>query len=328
MREVYEALHKLTGPAALATVVRVEGSAYRREGAKMLIPAEGLPVGMLSGGCLEDDVRELAKATLSDGRPQLVSYDMRSDDDSLWGLNMGCNGLIDVFIELVGPELHALADEYCAGRACSAYLGVAEGESRGQRRVLFADGSSVGTLAVSGTAPLRPGLSEDGVYAEPVDPAPVLWVVGAGADAPPLVRAAAAAGWRVRVVDRRSKYADPARFLEAEEVLHIEPAEFAARAGVGAYVVFMHHNFDHDRDYVTSMLEGGARYLGVLGPLRRTLKMLDREDLPANVYAPVGLDLGGEGPEAVAVSIVAELQAVRHGRGGGHLRGSDAPILR
>ncbi|MFN3925588.1 MAG: XdhC family protein, partial [Pseudarthrobacter sp.] len=153
-------------------------------------------------------------------------------------------------------------------------------------------------------------------------------VVGAGADAPPLVAAAAAAGWRVRVADRRPKYADPARFPEAEEVLHLQPEELAERAGRGAFAVFLHHNFDHDRDYLTAMLGSGARYLGVLGPLKRTQKLLGTDELPPEVYAPVGLDLGGEGPEAVALSIVAEVQAVRHGRGAGHLRGSSAPIHR
>lgn len=326
MNEVHAAIQQLSGPAALATVVRVEGSAYRREGAKMLIPADGTPVGMLSGGCLEDDVRELAQATLADGRPQLVTYDMRSDDDSLWGLNMGCNGLIDVLVELVGPAVTAMAEEYCAGRPCTTFVGTAEGPLRGRRLTIRADGSRVGDLPVTETTPVRAGHLAEGLYAEPVVPPPLLWVVGAGADAPALVKAAAAAGWRVRVVDRRAKYADPARFPEAAEVLHMEPADMVARAGRGAYAVFLHHNFDHDRDYLTAMLGTGARYLGVLGPLRRTRKILGEGELPAEVYAPVGLDIGGEGPEAVAASIVAEIQAVRYGRPGGHLRGSSAPL--
>jgi len=334
MNAVLDALLSLQGPAVLATVVRVEGSAYRREGAKMLIPADGPAVGMLSGGCLEDDVREQAQSTFQTGLAQLLSYDMRSPDDSLWGLNMGCNGLVEVLVERVGPLHRAAAAEVAAGRRCTAPVVITVGPHLGHRVLVREDGTVLGDegqdlLAAAGEAAGRQQSVTVGdveVYVEQIMPAPVLWVIGAGSDAPPLVQAAAAAGWQVRVVDRRAKYADPSRFPAAAEVLRVEPAELAQRVGPGAFVIFMHHNFDHDRDYLTALLATDARYLGVLGPLKRTGQLLGRDDLPAAVYAPIGLDIGGEGPEAIAVAMVAEIQAVRHGRRGGHLRGSGDPL--
>lgn len=336
MNSVMEALRQVTGPAVLGTVVRVEGSAYRREGAKMLIPASGPAVGMLSGGCLEDDVREQAQVTFETGQAQLLSYDMRSPDDSLWGLNMGCNGLVEVLVERVGPVHLAAAAENAAGRRCTAPVVITAGAALGQRVLIKEDGTAMGggtgaaaLAAAAGEAAGRQVAVMAGdleVYVEQILPSPLLWVVGAGSDAPPLVQAATAAGWQVRVVDRRARYADPARFPEAVDVLRIEPNVLAQRVGPGAFIIFMHHNFDHDRDYLTAVLETGARYLGVLGPLKRTQQLLGRADLPANVYAPIGLDIGGEGPEAIAVAMVAEILAVRHGRSGRHLRGSADPI--
>ena len=336
MNPVWQAIATHESPALLATVVRVVGSAYRREGAKMLLPQGEGRIGMLSGGCLEDDVQEQSRGLTA---ARVLTYDMRSDEDGLWGLNMGCNGLVDVLVEPVGEVLRAAAAEYVAGRDCTALVVLSPGPLQGRRMLLKADGTVLGSLGDADLESValadaqdrgrRPRIyiyGETSVYIEPVTPPPVLWVVGAGADAPPLVKAAAAAGWRVRVVDRRARYADPARFPEAEAVLHIQPEELVARAGEGAFAVFMHHNFDHDRDFLTAMAATNARYLGVLGPLRRTQKILETQELPENVYAPIGLDLGGEGPEAIAVAVVAELQAVRFGRTGGHLRGKETPL--
>jgi len=342
MRAVYEVIRAADPDSVLATVVRVEGSAYRREGAKMLLPntEAARTVGMISGGCLEEDVRANATDTFVAGRPQVFTYDMRSEEDGLWGLNMGCNGLVDVLVERVGPELQTLAAEYLAGRTCITMAVVTVGPHRGRRTVLLADGSTVGSL---GDSTLDQAAAEQAVdwrgagllkiagvevYAERLVPQPVLWVVGGGADAEPLVRAAAAAGWRVRVADRRAQYADPARFPVAESVQLLQPEELAAAAGPGAFAVFMFHNFDHDREYLHAMLGTGARYLGVLGPLRRTQQILGSDQLPPEVYAPVGLDLGGEGPEVISAAIVAEILAVLHGRPAGHLRGHSEPLHR
>lgn len=288
MKDVMMALANGTGPAVLATVVRVEGSAYRRAGAKMLFPASGgPPVGLVSGGCLEADLAEHVPGVLASGQPLLLAYDLRAEEADLWGLNQGCNGRIEVVLEPADRDCwRELLAQWRAGRTVA-------------RKV-----------PLSG-------------YEDVMAPAPVLWVVGAGGDAPPLVRAAAQAGWRVFVADRRVGLAEPDRFPEADEVLALEPADLAARAGDRGYAVIMCHHFEHDRDFLQALLGRPARYLGVLGPLKRTRLLLGSEALPPCVYAPVGLSLGGETPEEIALSIVAELQAVRYGRTPGHLRGQE-----
>ncbi|MFZ5823673.1 MAG: XdhC family protein [Bacillota bacterium] len=334
MKAIYEALRRTPGPAALATVLRVEGSAYRRAGAQMLIPAGGDPVGVISGGCLEADVIEQARDVLAGRGNQLLSYDLRSEDESLWGLNLGCNGLVQVLVERVEPAIFTpLAAEWAAGRSCASVAVVQPGPYLGRRLLLTRDGATYSNIdephleaaalaAISGSAQPR-WIESAGtaLFVMEHRPPPVLWVVGAGRDAQPVVELAARMGWRVQVVDRRRSYADPSRFPTADAVRCIAPEELAAEAGEGAFAVFMHHHFDHDRAYLQAMLATGARYLGVLGPRTRTLRLLGTDRLPANVYGPVGLDLGGEGPEAVALSIMAEVQAVCHDRSGLHLRG-------
>lgn len=340
MTDIWAALQALQGPAALATVVRVSGSAYRHEGAKLLIPAGGAPRGMISGGCLEADVAAQAGDVITTGRPAMLTYDMRSEaDDGLWGLNLGCNGKIEILLERAEPSLlGAIAAEWEAGRPCTALTVVTEGERLGARMLIHADGSIAGSLGdpgleadaltqVRGAArPKVINVRDVEIFVDRITPPPTLWVVGAGSDAPALVQAASFAGWRVNVADHRAAYADPARFPQARRVVCVEPEELARQAGPGAFAVLMNHHFDHDRAFLLALLGAAPRYIGVLGPLRRTLRMLDGAPLPDCVHAPVGLDLGGDGPEAVAISIVAELQAVRHGRPGSPLRGSGAPL--
>jgi xanthine dehydrogenase accessory factor len=341
--DVYRALAALPGPTALATVVRAEGSAYRREGAKLLVPADELAAspGMISGGCLEEDVREQARRALAEGRPRLLTYDMRAGDDGLWGLNLGCNGLVELLLEPVDGEFwRAVAREWQAGRPVAAVAVVSDGPLLGRRWLLLTDGSFGGqgpgdsapgdsALADPALAAARAALEagrsrrveQDGLalFIEVILPPPVLWVAGAGPDVPPLVEAAARAGWRVRVVDRRKWYLDPARFPLADGLFAYEPDELAAQVGAGGYALVMHHRFEFDREYLQALLRTPVRYLGVLGPRRRTEQLLEGGPFPACVRSPVGLDLGGEGPAAVALSIVAELQAVRHGRSGAPL---------
>lgn len=326
MKQIYEALAGRQGPAVLATVVRVLGSSYRRPGAKMLIFADGPSVGLLSGGCLEADVSAHAADVLAAGQPRLLTYDLRSGDENLWGLNLGCNGQIEVLLEPVDPDFWGpVADCWAAGETVAVVSVLTEGPQFGEHLALTSGGRCYGRPVGRrhAVAALADGRSQriGELFVDVIQPLPVLWVVGAGADAPPLVAAAAAAGWRVCVADRRAAHVeDPARFPGAHEVVCLEPEALAARVGRGAYAVLLHHHFGHDRDFLTALLETEPRYLGVLGPRHRTELLLGSTELPACVHSPVGLDLGGEGPEAVALSVVAELQAVRHGRRGMPLR--------
>jgi xanthine dehydrogenase accessory factor len=345
---------------ALATIVGVQGSTYRREGARLLVPAEGKPVGTISGGCLEGDVRVAAAEVMEDGVPRLLHFDLTADDEAVWGWGLGCNGVVDVFVE---PAEGAMETAAVIRRAVDeqrhlATLTVIEavdgsGIRPGARIVVHPDGAMEGSLGDgqvdeaardeglraladerSGMLELPGGLR---VFAESLVPPIRLLVCGAGHDAIPLVRFAGNLGWRVEVLDDRDAFLKPHRFPGATRFVKTEPMDAAREAGVDdrTYVVVMSHNFLRDKDYLRSFLGTPAAYIGMLGPgarLERLLAELEREGFEPRredlsvVHGPAGLDLGGDGPEEVAWAIVGEIMALRNSRAGGFLRDRKGPI--
>jgi xanthine/CO dehydrogenase XdhC/CoxF family maturation factor len=275
--------------AVLATVVGVDGSTYRGAGARMVVRADGTTVGAVSGGCLEADIVARAAEVLAAGRPELAHYDTRTADDAVLGLGMGCQGVIDVRLEpLVGESLQAATRQIAELRARSAVR---------------------------------------------------LVVCGAGTDAIPVVQLATAIGWLVTVVDHRPSFATAERFPEAERVITLDASQTerslasVLRLEEFAAAVVMAHAATHDRARLHELLDvDGLRYLGVLGPRRRTIELLEgssaagKAELPSNVYSPVGLDLGAETPEEIALSIVSEIAAVLAGRTPTSLRERGGPI--
>jgi len=344
---------------ALATVVGVRGSTYRREGARLLVREAGKPVGTISGGCLEGDVRVTATEIMADGVPRLLHFDLTADDEAVWGWGLGCNGVIDVFVE---PAEGAIATAGAIRRAVLERRPLAvvvvtespEGGPRPATRMLVRDDGTVeGSLgdaeldelarqeAVRALAEERSGVVELGrgvrAFVEALVPPIRLLVCGAGHDAIPLARLAAGLGWSVTVIDDRETFLKPHRFPEAERLVNAEPIDAASAAGVDkrSHVVVMSHNFLRDKDYLRSFLGSPAPYLGMLGPAARLDKLLDAlhaegyDPDPADlvpVRGPAGLDLGGDGPDEVAWAITAEILAVHHGRSGGPLRDRTGPI--
>lgn len=352
------ALHARGERMALATIVSVRGSTYRRPGARLLVPEHGAAVGNVSGGCLEGDVERIGREVMASGEPCLELFDLTADGDEVWGYGLGCNGAMELFIE---PADHAVATAAALRtaveeeRACCLVTVIASGTDAvrpGARLLLHADGRVEGGIgshkADAAAADLArrafdsgaSGLEELGelrVFTELLLPPLRLLVCGAGHDAIPLVRQAASLGWRVTVADVRRPFLSQDRFPDASGFLDVEPLTVADAFAPDARtsVVVMTHNYLRDIDYLRSLLDCGLAYLGVLGPRRRTDQMLaelaaagveptsaDRDVL----HAPAGLDLGAEGPEEVAWSIVAEMLAVHRGRGGGPLRDRTAPI--
>ena len=349
-----EALSAKGERMALATIVAVRGSTYRRPGARLLVPEEGSPVGNISGGCLEGDVADMARVVMDEGRARLAGWDLTADDDAVWGLGLGCNGAIEVFIEpaekaaeVAGALRVALEEE----RPISVVTVVESshaGVEPGARLVVRPDGTSDGSLGdatVDATAVsaaeelLQAERSEvralaDGVraFVEVLDPPIRLVVCGAGHDAIPLVQAASVLGWNVTVVDDRPAFLTLGRFPEATGFAVVdEPEDAAKAAGVDerTFTVVMTHNFLKDKEYIRSLLGSPAAYIGMLGPGARTERLLMElrdegvEAAGANrerIHGPAGLDLGGEGPEEIAESIVAEIVAVKRGRQGGFLK--------
>jgi xanthine dehydrogenase accessory factor len=345
---------------ALATIVGVSGSTYRREGARLLVPENGKPVGTISGGCLEGDVREAAREVMESGIPRLLHFDLTADDEVVWGWGLGCNGVVDVFVEsaegafeTAGALRRALEDQRKMALATVIGSEGITGVTPGARMVVTADGRVEGA-ALDGSlqeAARRASLEaleeersrtvelEGGVrtFIEVLAPPLRLLVCGAGHDAIALVRSAAGLGWRVEVIDDRDAFLKPRRFPEAARLVNAQPIDAAGAAGVDdrTFVVVMSHNFLRDKDYLRSFLGTEARYIGMLGPsarLKRLLAELKREgfephqDDMAVVHGPAGLDLGGDGPEEVAWAIVAEVMAVWNGRRGGSLRDRTGPI--
>ncbi len=292
--------------AALATVVRIVGSAYRRPGAKFLIEETGDTLGSVSGGCLEADVREVAKAVMETGKPSLRHYSTGSDEDIVWGLGLGCNGLVDVFIQPAteGP-LAELADrlrELLTGDAAFAIATVLDGDETGSTAVVES-GSAIPGVQTVGSAQ---------VFVEVLPPPPHLIVCGAGDDAKPLVAYAADAGFRVTLVDHRQGLMPPSWFPQAARLILARPEEEVDLPPAGrSLAVVKTHSLRHDREWVRRLLAAGVPYVGVLGPKARTETILREIGRGGDerVYGPVGLDLGADGPRQVAVSIVAELLA-------------------
>ena len=355
-----EALSAKGERMALATIVAVRGSTYRRPGARLLVPEEGSPVGNISGGCLEGDVADMARVVMDEGRARLAGWDLTADDDAVWGLGLGCNGAIEVFIEpaekaaeVAGALRVALEEE----RPISVVTVVESshaGVEPGARLVVRPDGTSDGSLGdaavdatavEASTALLREERSEvralsEGIraFVEVLDPPLRLVVCGAGHDAIPLVRAASVLGWHVTVVDDRPGFLTQERFPEAAAFVAVdEPEDAAKAAGVDerTFAVVMTHNFLRDKEYVRSLLGSPAAYIGMLGPGARTERLLmelrdDGVEVDGanreRIHGPAGLDLGGEGPEEIAQAIVAEIVAVKRHRAGGFLRDRPGPI--
>lgn len=345
-------LHERGERMALATIVSVRGSTYRRPGARLVVPEHGAPVGNVSGGCLEGDVERIGREVMSSGSPRLELFDLTADGDEVWGYGLGCNGAMELFIE---PAEHAVATAAALRtavedeRACCLVTVLASSDGRiaaGDRLLRHADGTVEGALHDSPVAgdvvrladtALATGASTieelDGLrlFVEVLEPPPRLLVLGAGHDAVPLVRYASELGWRVTVADVRRPFLSHDRFPQAVDFLDVDPGRIgqAIDPGRRTYAVLMSHNYLRDVDYLRALLDAELEYLGALGPRKRTLQLLrdlDRVDAIDRIHAPAGLDIGGEGPEEVAWAIVAEMLAVRRGRSGGMLRERRAPI--
>ncbi|PTX91504.1 XdhC/CoxI family protein [Opitutus sp. ER46] len=294
-------------PAALATLVSVTGSSYRRPGARLLLLADGTHVGSISGGCLEQDVIERAQRVLTRREPDTVVYDTTSENDIVWGVGLGCQGVVRLLIEPL-PERPAwavaLADNFTARRP--THLAITHRHD---------DPHALGTALTAADA-----VSSANVFVQLVPPPVRLVVFGAGDDAQPLVRFATELGWETIVADPRATFASPARFPSAARLVVQPPDQLADAAGLDAHslVVVMTHHYVHDLPLLRALLPRPLAYLGLLGPRKRadriladlaagglTLSSADR----ARLHAPIGLDLGADGPEQVALAIVAEIQA-------------------
>ena len=346
----------------LATVVAVEGSAYRLPGARMVIADGKWIAGSISGGCLEDDVVLRAREAIAKDEAIVTTYDTTSDDDIVFGVGLGCKGVITVLIEPLraghGVDFVEFAKSCLEHRARGALATVVRASAGvplkpGSRLVMRGDttqsditdrGIISKIQAAIATTPeaakLVPVTLDAGsadVFIERIAPPAPLVVFGAGHDAIPVVALAKELGWHVTLVDPRPAYATAERFPRADRVVVSTPAEVSGKISLTEHTLtlVMTHNYLRDLELIGILLPSPVRYIGLLGPRRRTDQLLadlrEKGTEPAaeqlrRLYAPVGLDIGSEGPIEVAFSILSEMQAVMTQHDGGHLRERKRPI--
>ncbi|HKB90819.1 MAG TPA: XdhC/CoxI family protein [Opitutaceae bacterium] len=316
LRSIYEfRLSHPTEPAVLATLVSVVGSSYRRPGARMLITAKGLRVGSISGGCLEEDVIVRAQRVLATGTPETITYDTSPENDLVWGVGLGCHGIVDVLVEKLPSSLapwESALEEVLQQRA-TIHLEVTFHAS---------NPNSMGTrLIASSTSPASD--PSDKVFAQVLEPPIPLVIFGAGDDAQPLARFAAELGWSVTVADPRPAFATRTRFAQAAHVLVLRHKDSgfdlnSLPLSPRTLAVVMTHHYVHDKPLLGALLQRPLAYLGLLGPKKRAERILSdlvadglliAPEIRATLHAPVGLDLGAETPEEVALAILSEMQA-------------------
>lgn len=360
MKELQEIINKagrFSGgeQAIMATVIDVIGSGYRRPGARMLIDENGYSVGTISGGCLEADVLERAKKVLATGEPTVITYDTTADENSVFGLSMGCRGIVRILLEpferenilervlqivlerrekqFVGTIVSSNSDFFIGGRIF--FSKVEQFDFKNLPNVIedFDElKTDIETFferdSESEVREYKVGEKSFEILFENINPPINLLLFGAGYDALPLINFAKEIGWRVTAIDHRPAFANAERLPAADEIIvsnseDLSDKVFQDENSVG---VIMTHNYERDRNILRRLLNSKCLYIGALGPKNRTEKLLGEigENFSAQqlekLHAPVGLDIGAKTPETIALSITAEIQSVISNRKGGFLR--------
>ncbi|MBK9255063.1 MAG: XdhC family protein [Saprospiraceae bacterium] len=352
--------HKSLGKrCALATVVHVEGSSYRRPGARMLISEDGRLTGAISGGCLEGDAMRKALHVINEQVPALVTYDTMDEDDATIGIGLGCNGIIKILIEPVDYEMidHPiqLLEKLTSDRqnaVIATFFSFQHKKQPNAGTQFFIDAS--GNITGKNTINVKTNLLKeevqsvfdtgkstwtefdvDGekmtVFLEFVPPAVSLVVVGAGNDVMPLVEMADVLGWDTTVIDGRSNYAKKERFAKACDVLTAKPEQVIQSVRIDDFTFFalMTHNYNYDKALLYELCQNNAKYIAMLGPKKKLERMLseyEEENRPlateqiATIYSPAGLDIGAETSEEIALSILAEIKTVLEKKQGRSLK--------
>jgi xanthine/CO dehydrogenase XdhC/CoxF family maturation factor len=343
---------------ALASVVYLEGSSYRRPGARMLVDDEGRLTGAISGGCLEGDALRKALLVISQQDPKLVTYDTTDEDDMTLGVQLGCAGVIQVLFEPVDPALDHnpvhLLQKALASRQPSVLVTLlnranTSSAQMGTCLLLQQDGTMINSLhdnltrvlsedarlALATSTSLNREYLYEGqtlqAFIEYIPPPVSLIVVGGGNDAVPLVNIGSELGWDVSVVDGRPTHAQSGRFEAACQVLVSKPEAVLEHIAIDPQTVFvlMTHNYQYDLAMLRALLPLDLTYIGVLGPKKKLNRMIVElkdsgmhidDGMMAKLYGPIGLDIGAETPEEIALSMVAEIKAVLSKKNGSSLR--------
>jgi xanthine/CO dehydrogenase XdhC/CoxF family maturation factor len=332
--EFFDERRRAREPVVLVTVYETQGSTYSKAGAQMLLDGAGRFHGMLSGGCLEGDLAVRAAEVVASGSPQVVTYDLAQDDE-LWGLGVGCDGLMRVLLQPLTADSNyepftTIAEIYDGTdpRRFALVVDTGGDEIEAGASVLeFGDGlrafgvdeeiaeTLIGCGDDDGIANCSAGAGSIKVLRTTLKPAPRILVLGAGMDAEPVVRMATELGWRCTVVDHRDTYIERGSFDRAEAVICAPAENLAAAVRLSQFdaAIVMSHHLVSDRAYLRQLAETEIGYVGLLGPVNRRDRLLAElgaggESLDGRIHGPAGLDIGGRGAAAIALSIVAQVQ--------------------
>ena len=349
--KVFDEAQKLGKQTALATVVHVEGSSYRRPGARMLIEDDGQLTGAISGGCLEGDALRKALLVMTEKRSRLVTYDTMDDDDAKFGVGLGCNGIIQVLIEPIdvsdpnNPIQYLKAINEKRQKAVLVTLFSLQDKKDPQygtcllwkedgsmidhtpvlKDVLLADANEA---LVNQNSSFKNYISENQnltAFIEMIKPPVSVIIIGAGNDVMPLVDMADILGWETTVADGRANYAKKERFASACQILVSKPEQVLEQIAIDEQTVFllMTHNYNYDMAMLRQLLQKNVVYIGMLGPKKKRERMLNElkdegliftEQQLSVLHSPVGLDIGAETSEEIALSILAEIKALFAGK--------------
>ena len=355
----YDEAERQGRQTALAMVVHLEGSSYRRPGARMLVTDEGQMTGAISGGCLEGDALRKALLVMSQQQSKLVTYDSNDEDDSTIGVQLGCAGIIQILIEPLNTSNFqnpiSLLKKIGSKRQKTVLITLYKAEDKNNEQVgtcmlLEEDGSVSGdwndaktkkilledaSIAMSKQQSLfKNYITESGsisAFIEYIKPAVSLVIIGAGNDAIPILEMADTLGWEIHVADGRPSHATSERFVTACQVLVAKPEKVLEQIAIDEQTVFvlMTHNYYYDLAMLKALLQTNATYIGVLGPKKKLDRMLNEikdggmklnQAQLKRIFGPVGLDIGAETAEEIALSIVAEIKGVLTGKTGQSLR--------
>ncbi len=362
--EAYEKVDFNQQKAALATVVRVRGSSYRSPGTRMLITDDGRWTGSISGGCLEGDALRKARQVMKEKKTMTVTYDTSEDDKQPFAINLGCNGIIDVLFEPIDSadeQNPVLLFKNLSGKQETVSLAtVFAGHDSLMGKKVILDGSKSIRQSLD-----QPSLAErikhdladlletkrsravsykvNGdvceVFLELIQPVIQLMIFGTGFDARPLSETGKKLGWSVTVTDECVAHIAPVFFPQADH-LSLCHREFVDRdfiISANTACVLMSHNYEYDRDVLKKLLPSATPYIGILGPRKRFDKILkdfnDQHIMLSDadwerIHAPIGLDIGAETPEEIAIAIIAEIMGKFTQRGAGYLKHRQSPIHR
>ena len=358
----YKKINFAERKAALATVVKVRGSSYRSPGARMLITDDGKWVGSISGGCLEGDALRKARQVMTDKKPFTVTYDTREESNQNLGIGLGCNGVIDVLIEPLDAtdnnNAAAFFERIISTESPLALATVFAGDNdlTGKKILISEEETNWDELPDSELKDLVLGdlrkvfesrLSEakkfivqgleTDVFIELLQPSISVIIFGGGFDARPVSHLAKSLGWDVTVTDECVAHIAPLFFPTADKLSLCQRSFIDRDFNITPHTacVLMSHNYEYDRDVLKKLIKTQTPFIGILGPRKRFNKMIAEfksEGIELStadyyrIHSPIGLDIGAEAPDEIAVSIIAEIQTKFSNRSGGFLKYRNGPI--